>query len=370
MEKATQQIVRIGIIGCGEITQVAHLPTLNLMSKFFKITFLCDVSQEALQFYQQRVVGGSLPAITINPEELCSSSEVDVVLIANSDEYHADHAILSLRNNKTVFLEKPAALNMRDMERIKVAQLDSSGTVMVGYMRRYASAFLEAIKLIGGLDKVVYARVRDIIGPNNLSAKESGCFPERFSDIKDSTIEDKTHRAKEIVSQAFNECQVPMTDQRARVWRLLGGLGSHDMSAMREALGMPEKVIGASLGLPIWSVLFQYPGFPLVYESGIDLNHRFDAHIEVYGIDKTIRLQFDTPYIKGLPTTIHVRETVNGIYQETVKRITYEDSYTQEFRELWELVVNGKEVKTTITDAEEDLKIFQMIMRAGFEGEK
>lgn len=36
------------------------------------------------------------------------------------------------------------------------------------------------------------------------------------------------------------------------MWRILGGLGSHDLSAMREALGMPNKVLGANLGYPFW----------------------------------------------------------------------------------------------------------------------
>ncbi|KAL2857062.1 hypothetical protein BJY01DRAFT_242465 [Aspergillus pseudoustus] len=112
-------------------------------------------------------------------------------------------------------------------------------------------------------------------------------------------------------------------------------------------------------------VLFQCDGFALTYESGFDNVHRFDAHIEVYGGDKVVKVQFDSPYIKGLPTTIHIKQTVDGEYHETMRRITYEDSYTQEFCELWELVVSGRSVKTTISDAEEDLKIFQMIMQAG-----
>lgn len=49
-----------------------------------------------------------------------------------------------------------------------------------------------------------------------------------------------------------DECGVPMTEDSTRMWRLLGGLGSHDLSLMREALGMPEKVIGAALLMPVW----------------------------------------------------------------------------------------------------------------------
>lgn len=107
-------------------------------------------------------------------------------------------------------------------------------------------------------------------------------------------------------------------------------LGSHDLSVMREALGPPESVIGASLdvittGNDFWSVLFKYPGFTCTYESAIYGVPLFDAHIEVYGKNKSVKVQYDTPYVKGLPITMTVRETLEGGgFQERVVRRTYE----------------------------------------------
>lgn len=135
-----------------------------------------------------------------------------------------------------------------------------------------------------------------------------------------------------------------------------------------------------------YSVLFQFPNFVVSYESGIDEIPRFDAHLEVYSKTKQVTVQYDTPYVKGLPVTMTVRENVDGAYQERLIRNTYEDPYTlvrtawsvcffvrhslirialQEYRELYALVTEGKPVKTTAEDAVLDLKIFQMIMRAG-----
>lgn len=129
--------VRVGIIGCGEIAQVAHIPTLNLLSHLFEITFLCDVSRDSLTHCQAKVVGGT-PQITLNPQELCASPNVDVVMVLSSDEYHAEHGTLALSHNKTVFIEKPLALSDKDANAIIQAEKISTGQVMVGYMRRYA----------------------------------------------------------------------------------------------------------------------------------------------------------------------------------------------------------------------------------------
>jgi hypothetical protein len=45
---------------------------------------------------------------------------------------------------------------------------------------------------------------------------------------------------------------IAVTPESTSMWRMFGGLGSHDLSVMREVLGMPEKVVGSSLELPFW----------------------------------------------------------------------------------------------------------------------
>jgi len=138
-----------------------HIPTLGFLSDCFKITYLCDVSEDALSHCAQKI--SSRPATTISADELCSSSEVDVVFVVSSDVYHVHHAVLALQHGKHVFIEKPMALNFRDADAVIRAEKLSTGKVMVGYMRRYAAGFIDALKEIGGLDQIKYARVRGII---------------------------------------------------------------------------------------------------------------------------------------------------------------------------------------------------------------
>ena len=47
--------LRIGLIGCGEVTQIMHLPSLTQLADHFTVTALCDVSRQVLQ-----TVGDSL----------------------------------------------------------------------------------------------------------------------------------------------------------------------------------------------------------------------------------------------------------------------------------------------------------------------
>lgn len=97
---------------------------------------------------------------------------------------------------------------------------------------------------------------------------------------------------------------------------------------------------------------------------------RFDAHIEVYSATKTVRVQYDSPYIKGLPITMNLQENIDGGLKESVIRKTYEDPYTIEMKELHQMVVDGKTIKTTAEDAKKDLEIFRMLVRSAAKNHK
>ena len=95
--------------------------------------------------------------------------------------------------------------------------------------------------------------VTDIFGPNSTFVGQSGTYPKQFTDFDPTDTKDQATRAAELVAQGLEvECGVPVNDSSTQMWRILGGLGTHDLSAMREALGMPTKVLGANLGFPFW----------------------------------------------------------------------------------------------------------------------
>ncbi|KAH8837863.1 hypothetical protein MCOR27_004101 [Pyricularia oryzae] len=101
--------------------------------------------------------------------------------------------------------------------------------------------------------------------------------------------------------------------------------------------------------------------------SGLNSVPDFDAHNEVYSADKIVRVEFDSPYVKGLPTIKTVREKARGRgggFQERRVRETYTDAYTLELEELHRCVVEARS-KTSAVDARRDVELFQMILRAG-----
>ena len=128
---------------------------------------------------------------------------------------------------------------------------------MVGYMRRYAAAFTDAVKEVGSIGQIRYARVRDIIGPNSVFIAQSGTYPRTFNDYRKEDTEALHSKTDDDIKQALHdEVGIAVTKETRMMWQMLSTLGSHDLSAMREILGMPKRVIGfspcATTGSPFW----------------------------------------------------------------------------------------------------------------------
>ncbi|KAJ5814479.1 NAD(P)-binding protein [Penicillium riverlandense] len=132
-------------------------------------------------------------------------------------------------------------------------------------------------------------------------------------------------------------------------------ISPHDLSLMRELFGLPRHVIAAvpSARGNFLSIMLQYDGFVLAYESGEDAVLSVDATVEVLAQYQRLKLAFDSPYIKGLPiTATTLSRHPNGDFSEETIRPTYEDYYTLMFKELHRCLSGDAEIKTTVLDCE------------------
>ncbi len=352
------QRVRVGVIGLGEVGQIIHLPILQALSERYEITALCDISPSLLKLMGERYGVDNLYA---DAHELTAQPDLDAVFVLNSDEYHTECTLSALEHGKHVLVEKPMCLTHSEAEATIAARDQAGVQVMVGYMRRYAPAFLQAVQEVHNLEKINYARVRDIIGPNRLMIEQSSNVY-RPNDYPPEALGDRQERAARLVQEAIGEA----AERLGGMYRLLCGLSSHDLSAMRELLGMPTRVVAAAQGQNgrFLNALFEYPGYYASFETGVDSQRRFDAHLEVYGDDKSLRVQYDTPYIRHLPTTLHISETEGEEYHEVQLRPTFKDPYTHELEYFHQVVTENQAPKTSPEDYKQDLELFAMIIRA------
>lgn len=356
------QVIRVGIIGLGEVAQIIHLPILQALDDRYQVTAICDISPTLLAAMGDRY---HIPESARHADfrDLVARDDVDLVFVLNSNEYHAECAIAACEAGKHVLIEKPIALTMVDAEAIAAARDAAGVQVMVGYMRRFAPAFVEAVDEVRKLDRIRYVRVRDIIGHNRLFIAQSSnvIYP---TDFPEEAIVDRKIRNSAMLDSAIGPDASPTL---RRAYGLLAGLSSHDLSAMRELLGRaPERVISAEAwdGGGFLTVLMDYGDFGAYLETGSDGQRRFDAHLEVLGTSRSVKVQYDSPYIRHLPTTLELSFEDGERHIETVIRPTYKDPYTHELEELYEVVTGSAVPKTSVEDSLEDLHLFQQIIAA------
>src|SRR5438105_2148669 len=158
----TMTKIKVGLVGLGEIAQIIHLPILQTHSDKFEIAAICDISQELLTVLGERY---NIPAEHryTDYQDLAGQKELDAVFVMNSDEYHTDSALAAIQRGKHVLIEKPMCLTRQEAATIIKARDETGVQVMVGYMRRYAPAFVQAVEQLRALEQINYARVRDII---------------------------------------------------------------------------------------------------------------------------------------------------------------------------------------------------------------
>jgi predicted dehydrogenase len=351
--------VRVGVIGLGEVAQVIHLPVLASKPELFEIAAVCDVSPTLVAAMGERYhVPERWRCLDVPSLLAC---DLDAVMVLSSDEYHADFAIAACQAGRHVFVEKPMCLSPREGEAIAKARDQAGVQVMVGYMRRYAPAFVEAVREVATWEVVHYAMLRDIIGVNRLLIDQTSLV-ERPDDVPAPQLADRTRRGVLLVADAIGD--VPPELHRA--YRLLCGLASHDISAMRELLGLPQGIAAARQwrGGNYLHILFDYGDYCASLDVGVDLQKRFDCHLEVGTDRKNIKVSYDTPYIRHLPTTLVTAETVGEGYVVSDFRPTFTDPYTLELEDFHRVVTHGVRPKTDVEDSLRDLALFADIATA------
>jgi phthalate 4,5-cis-dihydrodiol dehydrogenase len=105
-------VLKIGIAGLGEAV-TEFLPDYVKHPRV-KVTAGADFRPAALDRFEQEIKGRVYRTF----EEICQSSDVDIVYIATPHELHAQHTLTALECGKHVIVEKPMALTVEDCDRM------------------------------------------------------------------------------------------------------------------------------------------------------------------------------------------------------------------------------------------------------------
>lgn len=136
-------MIKIGILGCGKIAQVRHIPEYA-ENKGAQILGFYDINLERAKALAETYGGTAYETA----EELLSNPEIDAVSICTANVAHAELTIAALNAGKHVLCEKPMATTLAECEAMVEAAKKNKKFLMIGHNQRLTKAHATAKKLV------------------------------------------------------------------------------------------------------------------------------------------------------------------------------------------------------------------------------
>ncbi|MCB0565181.1 MAG: Gfo/Idh/MocA family oxidoreductase [Phaeodactylibacter sp.] len=272
-----------------------------------KLTGVCDV----FDVYAEEAVA-AFPGCKRyrNYEEMLESPDIDAVVIATPDHWHAPISIAALQANKHVYVEKPMTHNIRETYALQDAARNSKAVFQVGHQHRQTQSFITARDII---KKKVLGHV-SLVQTNTNRNDDNGAWQ---YDIHEKASP-QTIDWDQFLGGAP---KIPFNKEHFFRWRkwwaygsgLSGDLMTHDYDRINCVLemGMP-KYVSASGGIythhdgrevpDVFQVAMEYPEFsvgtsrPKGIERGMTflysatLGNQFNRSTILMGHDGTMEL--------------------------------------------------------------------------------
>lgn len=128
--------ISVALIGCGVHATTAILPSLRHAG--VRLIAVCDLNAERADDARRRFGAESAH---ISTDDLLARDDINAVLVVGPPELHVSAGIAALESGRHVFIEKPPGTSLAAAHAIEHAGHVAGKQVMVGFMKRHASAY-------------------------------------------------------------------------------------------------------------------------------------------------------------------------------------------------------------------------------------
>ena len=130
---ADERRLRIGVLGCGQISQAAHFEAVR-KSRNAELFAICDLAEDLVA--KMEAIHHPRRAYT-SYDEMLADPEVDAVIIGTADQYHVANALQALDAGKHVLVEKPLGVTVEECETLQDKVRETGLILQVGTMKRF-----------------------------------------------------------------------------------------------------------------------------------------------------------------------------------------------------------------------------------------
>jgi len=183
LSAAPSDTVRIGIIGVGGRGNALMTQELSRVPAA-RLTHLCDVDQARLEKAQTAADKAGYGKVrgSADLRRVLEDKEVDAVIIATPDHWHAPAAILACAAGKDVYVEKPVSHNLREGRLLVESARKYNRVVQAGMQSRSRPSTIRAIEIAHSarLGRVLMAKAWNSQHRADIGKKANGPLPPGF----------------------------------------------------------------------------------------------------------------------------------------------------------------------------------------------
>lgn len=142
----SQEIIRWGIIGCGDVTEKKSGPAFNKVPGSALVAVMRRDADKAKDYAERHAV----PKWYTDAAQLINDPEVDAIYVATPPGSHEMYAVAALQAGKPVYVEKPMSVDLASCIRIKELADALGGKLCIAHYRRALPMFLAIKELVTG----------------------------------------------------------------------------------------------------------------------------------------------------------------------------------------------------------------------------
>src|SRR5258708_1956838 len=366
--------LRIGVIGCGAIAQIMHIPYMVDYEQF-DLVALSDMNRSVLDAVGDRY---HIAQRYTDWRELLANDQTEAVALLHSGSHH-DTLIEALDANKHVFCEKPLGWTVREAQEVAARAARSDRTVQMGYHKLYDPAFAYAKEQVKQMRDLGLVRIT-VLHPDNAL----GLSPYRIR--RGNGVIDDGHKEVPPWDQ-FVQAQIqgasggmvgPLVDEAlgarkgdSRLRLAYGFLVQsviHQIYTLYGFLGQPSRV----LSMEVWRqgmslhAMIEYPG-----EVRVTLDYHYLPYLKDYreeyaffGNHDRVVMQLPSPYLRNAPSPVIVQGGDGELAWEKRIVVSYDEAFRNEILGFCDNVRQHKTPATTIADSVQHAQFIQQLIDA------
>lgn len=128
-----ERCLRVGILGCGTISQAAHLVG-SAKARNIHLQAICDVAEELTE---KMAAIYEPDSVYTDYETMLEDPKVEAVIIGIGDQFHVPCARQALLAGKHVLVEKPMGVSVEECRDLEKLAEEKNLLLQVGHMKRY-----------------------------------------------------------------------------------------------------------------------------------------------------------------------------------------------------------------------------------------